>query len=116
MLVGLLPATSGDISVLGERITGPDGRAGLAKVRHHLQLVFQDPNGALDPRMRASSSIGEPLAIAGTLRRQERAERIDELLDLVGLPRSAGGGFRTSSRAGSGNGCASRGRWRCIRR
>jgi oligopeptide/dipeptide ABC transporter ATP-binding protein len=92
MLVGLLPATSGDITVLGERITGPDGRAGLAKVRHHLQLVFQDPNGALDPRMRAASSIGEPLAIAGR-GRQERAERVGELLELVGLPRNVGRRF-----------------------
>jgi oligopeptide/dipeptide ABC transporter ATP-binding protein len=93
MLVGLLPATSGDITVFGERITGPDGRAGLAKVRHHLQLVFQDPNGALDPRMRATSSIGEPLAIAGTLQRHERTERVGELLDLVGLPRNVGRRF-----------------------
>jgi oligopeptide/dipeptide ABC transporter ATP-binding protein len=92
MLVGLLPATGGDISVLGERITGPDGRAGLAKVRHHLQLVFQDPNGALDPRMRAASSIAEPLAIAGK-GRHDRAERVGELLELVGLPRNVGRRF-----------------------
>jgi oligopeptide/dipeptide ABC transporter ATP-binding protein len=92
MLVGLLPATTGDISVLGERITGPDGRAGLAKVRHHLQLVFQDPNGGLDPRMRAASSIAEPLAIAGK-GRHERAERVGELLELVGLPRNVGRRF-----------------------
>jgi oligopeptide/dipeptide ABC transporter ATP-binding protein len=92
MLVGLLSATSGDIAVLGQRITGPDGRAGLARVRHHLQLVFQDPNGALNPRMRAESSIGEPLAIAGTSR-HERAQRVAELLDLVGLPRNVGRRF-----------------------
>jgi oligopeptide/dipeptide ABC transporter ATP-binding protein len=92
MLVGLLPATSGDITVFGQRITGPDGPAHLARVRHHLQLVFQDPSGALNPRMRAASSVGEPLAIAGT-GRHERAERVGELLDLVGLPRSAGRRF-----------------------
>jgi oligopeptide/dipeptide ABC transporter ATP-binding protein len=89
MLVGLTPATSGTITVFGETITGPGGRANLAKVRHHLQLVFQDPSGALDPRMRAASSIAEPLAVAGTMGRRARAERVAELLDLVGLPPSA---------------------------
>jgi oligopeptide/dipeptide ABC transporter ATP-binding protein len=92
MLVGLLPATDGRITVFGELITGPSGRAGLARVRHHLQLVFQDPSGALDPRMRAATSIAEPLAIAGKSRR-ERADRVDQLLDLVGLPQSAGRRF-----------------------
>jgi oligopeptide/dipeptide ABC transporter ATP-binding protein len=89
MLVGLIPATNGTITVFGEAITGPGSRTGLAKVRHHLQLVFQDPSGALDPRMRAGSSISEPLAIAGTMRRRERVARVGELLDLVGLPQSA---------------------------
>jgi oligopeptide/dipeptide ABC transporter ATP-binding protein len=89
LLVGLTPATSGRITVFGETITGPGGSQRLAKVRHHLQLVFQDPSGALDPRMRASSSIAEPLAIAGTMGRSPRAARVAELLDLVGLPPSA---------------------------
>jgi oligopeptide/dipeptide ABC transporter ATP-binding protein len=89
MLVGLTPETSGSITVFGETITGPGGRARLAKVRHHLQLVFQDPAGALDPRMRAAASIAEPLAIAGTIGRRARAARVAELLDLVGLPTSA---------------------------
>jgi oligopeptide/dipeptide ABC transporter ATP-binding protein len=89
MLVGLTPATSGSITLFGETITGPGGGARLAKVRRHLQLVFQDPSGALDPRMRAASSIAEPLAVAGTLGRRDRAARVAELLDLVGLPPSA---------------------------
>jgi oligopeptide/dipeptide ABC transporter ATP-binding protein len=89
MLVGLTPETSGSITVFGQTITGVGGRAALAKVRHHLQLVFQDPSGALDPRMRAASSIAEPLAVAGTMGRQQRAARVAELLDLVGLPPGA---------------------------
>jgi oligopeptide/dipeptide ABC transporter ATP-binding protein len=89
MLVGLTPETSGSVTVFGQTITGAGGRAALAKVRHHLQLVFQDPSGALDPRMRAASSIAEPLAVAGTMGRQQRAARVAELLELVGLPPSA---------------------------
>jgi oligopeptide/dipeptide ABC transporter ATP-binding protein len=89
LLVGLTPATSGSITVFGETITGAGGGARLAKVRHHLQLVFQDPSGALDPRMRAASSIAEPLAVAGTMNRRDRAARVAELLELVGLPPSA---------------------------
>ncbi|MBS0559271.1 MAG: ABC transporter ATP-binding protein [Proteobacteria bacterium] len=88
MLVGLTPATAGRISVLGETITGPGGAARLARVRRHLQLVFQDPGSALDPRMRAGSSLAEPLVIAGK-GRAERAARVAELLELVGLPQSA---------------------------
>jgi oligopeptide/dipeptide ABC transporter ATP-binding protein len=89
MLVGLIPATSGSITLFGRSITGPEGAAGLAAVRPLLQMVFQDPNGALDPRMTAGSSIAEPLAVAGTLSRRARADRVAELLDIVGLPASA---------------------------
>ena len=93
MLVGLLAPTSGSIRLFGREITGPDGSAALAAVRHHLQFVFQDPMSSLNPRMRVADAIAEPLDIAGGLSRRARADRIQELLEMVGLPRGCGDRF-----------------------
>lgn len=85
MLVGLLPATGGEIELFGETITGPHGKRALAKVRHRLQFVFQDPHAAMNPRMRISDVIAEPIDIQGGWSRKDRADRVAELLELVGL-------------------------------
>src|SRR4029453_8852833 len=89
ILVGLIPATSGAVSLFGHSITGPDGRAQLASVRRRLQLVFQDPFASLNPRMRIGNAIAEPLDIAGSYSRKDRNDRVAELLDLVGLPKNS---------------------------
>jgi oligopeptide/dipeptide ABC transporter ATP-binding protein len=89
ILVGLIPATSGTVSLFGHSITGPDGKAQLASVRSRLQLVFQDPYASLNPRMRIGSAIAEPLDIAGTHSRKDRNDRVAELLELVGLPKNS---------------------------
>jgi oligopeptide/dipeptide ABC transporter ATP-binding protein len=85
MLVGLLPASGGEISLFGQPITGSAGRRNLRGVRRKLQFVFQDPHSSLDPRMRIGDSIAEPLDIAGGFSRKDRADRVAELLDMVGL-------------------------------
>ena len=69
ILVGLIPVTSGTVSLFGHSITGTDGKAQLAAVRSRLQFVFQDPFASLNPRMRIGNAIAEPLDIAGTLSR-----------------------------------------------
>jgi oligopeptide/dipeptide ABC transporter ATP-binding protein len=89
ILVGLIPATSGTVTLFGRDITGNDGKAGLAAVRARLQFVFQDPYAALNPRMRIGAAIAEPLAIAGAHSRKDRNDRVAELLELVGLPKSS---------------------------
>src|SRR6478609_2971544 len=89
ILVGLIPATSGAVSLFGHSITGPDGRAQLASVRSQLQFVFQDPFASLNPRMRIGNAIAEPLDIAGTHSRKDRNDRVAELLELVGLPKNS---------------------------
>ena len=65
MLVGLIPVTSGSVTLFGQSITGRDAQARLASVRHRMQFVFQDPHGSLDPRMRVREAIAEPLDIKG---------------------------------------------------
>ena len=57
--------------------------------RPFLQMVFQDPWGSLNPRMRVGEAIFEPLLVHGLARRAERDERVSALLEEVGLPPSA---------------------------
>jgi oligopeptide/dipeptide ABC transporter ATP-binding protein len=88
MLVGLIPATSGSIRLFGQGMGKPGSLE--TSVRRRVQFVFQDPQGSLNPRMRVEDAIAEPLDIAGGQLRRERANRIAELLEMVGLPRSCG--------------------------
>ena len=87
VLVGLIPATSGTVTLFGHSITGADASAQLTAVRSRLQLVFQDPYASLNPRMRIGNAIAEPLDIQGFRSRRDRADRVAELLELVGLPK-----------------------------
>ncbi|AXB46023.1 ABC transporter ATP-binding protein [Amycolatopsis albispora] len=84
LLAALDQPTSGEILFQGRRIDGlPERRLGF--LRSSLQIVFQDPMGSLNPRMRVRDIIAEPLG-----RSAERADRVAELLDAVGLPADAG--------------------------
>ncbi|MGJ4913010.1 ABC transporter ATP-binding protein [Bradyrhizobium sp. HKCCYLRH2060] len=84
----LVPATSGQI-VFGNRdIAGLTGQP-LREVRRHLQIVFQDPFSALNPRRRAGDQIREPLDLLGIGTRSKRDERVRRLLAEVGLPPQA---------------------------
>ncbi|MEV7693445.1 ABC transporter ATP-binding protein [Microbacterium sp. NPDC089189] len=99
--VGLAPVHSGDIRVHGTSVVGRSKAARTA--RRRLQLVFQDPFSALDPRMSAGDSIAEGLiASTRTYTRAERRDRVAELLRQVELdpsradelPRAFSGGQR----------------------
>ena len=92
MLVGLLPATRGSVKLFGHEIA-EKGHGGIEPVRRRVQFVFQDPQGSLDPRMRVEAAIAEPIDVAGTHSRSERANRVRELIGLVGLPRDCGERF-----------------------
>ncbi|MGQ5174234.1 ATP-binding cassette domain-containing protein, partial [Brucella abortus] len=86
MLVGLLPYTSGNIELFGQKIEPRAKAAAWKPLRRRVQFVFQDPHAALNPRMRVGTAIAEPLDVAGNLTRKERSARVDELMELVGLP------------------------------
>ncbi|WP_369973593.1 ABC transporter ATP-binding protein [Prauserella sp. PE36] len=84
LLAALDRPTSGSISLQGRRIDNlPERRLGF--LRSQVQIVFQDPMGSLDPRMRVRDIISEPLG-----RQPGRRERVRELLDAVGLPADSG--------------------------
>jgi peptide/nickel transport system ATP-binding protein len=60
-------------------------RSSLRPLRRELQMIFQDPFSSLNPRMTLMDIVGEPLLVNGVGSRQERIDRVAELLRLVGL-------------------------------
>jgi ABC-type glutathione transport system ATPase component len=87
LIAGLDRPTSGSIRFGGQEITGlPERR--LTFLRSQLQIVFQDPMGSLDPRMRVRDIIAEPLVAQGVAA-DVRAARVAELLEAVNLPAQA---------------------------
>jgi peptide/nickel transport system ATP-binding protein/oligopeptide transport system ATP-binding protein len=82
LVVNLLEPTGGTVRLDGVDVTHP-GRTARRRLRRRVQIVFQDPHAALDPRMTAHDIVAEPLRIAG--RRRQVANRVPELFDLVGL-------------------------------
>ncbi|HTW07085.1 MAG TPA: oligopeptide/dipeptide ABC transporter ATP-binding protein [Acidimicrobiales bacterium] len=61
----------------------------LTALRRYMQIVFQDPIGALNPRHTVGQLIGEPLRVHDLVPRSLRRQRVEQLLDLVGLPADA---------------------------
>jgi peptide/nickel transport system ATP-binding protein len=57
----------------------------IRPLRREMQMIFQDPFASLNPRMNLLDIVGEPLLVSGVRSRQERTERVAELLRLVGL-------------------------------
>ncbi|GGS44368.1 MULTISPECIES: ABC transporter ATP-binding protein [Actinokineospora] len=84
-ILGLEKLQSGRIAVLGKETTALDRTARKA-IRRDMQVVFQDPMAALDPRMPISDILAEPMQVHGYSQAQIDA-RVPELLDLVGLRR-----------------------------
>jgi len=60
-------------------------RQQLRELRREMQMIFQDPFGSLNPRMTLLDIVGEPLLVHGMSSRSDRADRVAELLRLVGL-------------------------------
>jgi peptide/nickel transport system ATP-binding protein len=88
VVVALERPNSGSVRLGDQDISALSGGE-LRRQRRDLQLMFQDPYSSLDPRMRVGSIIREPLSIQHVGTRQEQQQRVYELLDEVGLPRSA---------------------------
>jgi peptide/nickel transport system ATP-binding protein len=88
LLLRLIEPTSGDVRFEGRSLGGLKGRE-LRALRRSMQIVFQDPYGSLNPRMRVEAIVGEGLLIHKIGTRAERRAKVRELLDLVGLPPEA---------------------------
>jgi len=82
-VLGLIPPTSGTIRIQGAELSAARGAA-LRSLRRRVQIVFQNPYAALNPRMTVARLVGEPLRLAGHRRGHLKAPAL-ELLDAVGL-------------------------------
>jgi oligopeptide transport system ATP-binding protein len=84
VIMGLIPATSGSVRLLGQELVGMSERE-LRRMRRNVQIIFQDPYASLDPRMTVSEIVAEPLRIHGLYRGKDGRMRVEELLRTVGL-------------------------------
>jgi oligopeptide/dipeptide ABC transporter ATP-binding protein len=88
LVLGLEEPSGGSICFDGQDLHDLD-RAGRRHYRKSVQAVFQDPYASLNPRMRVSDIIAEPLVTNETLSSEAVRKRVRKLLDLVGLPEHA---------------------------
>ncbi len=81
--------TGGKIYFEGKDITGIRGQE-LKRVRRNMTMIFQDPYASLNPRLTVQNIVAEPMVIHGMGTAKERYEKVQELLELVGLSRHYG--------------------------
>ncbi|MCU1311978.1 MAG: transporter, ATPase subunit [Candidatus Angelobacter sp.] len=88
MVLRLIEPTSGSVRFNGEDVLAASGKQ-LRKLRRDMQIVFQDPFGSLDPRMRVLDIVTEPLVVHENHSQTILRERAAELMRAVGLDESA---------------------------
>jgi len=82
IVVGLQPATSGDVLLAGESV---DVLGRSREDRGRVQMVFQHPDTSLNPRYRAGTTVREPRRLMKGGERSAIESKVDEILQLVGL-------------------------------
>jgi ABC-type oligopeptide transport system ATPase subunit len=88
-LLRLIPNSGGDVRFDGKDVFGANA-VDLRRLRREMQIIFQDPGGSLNPRMRVGSIIGEPLEVHGlTQSADETRAKVEELLVKCGLWKQA---------------------------
>ena len=85
-ILRLTPITDGSITVDGTEISQADDKT-IHDIRPRMQMIFQDPQASLNPRMTVAGIISEPLIEHDRTSRRERLNRVYELMDAVGLNR-----------------------------
>jgi len=84
-IIQLYKATSGKVFYGDNELTNLKGED-LRQLRRNMQIIFQDPYASLNPRLSVGDIVGEPLEVHGILKSgKERRERVQDLLQLVGL-------------------------------
>ena len=87
LVLRLIEPTEGEVR-FGQRDIAAMSKADLRRLRASMQIVFQDPYGALDPRMSVEDIIVEPLVVQGGWSRRDLRLEARRLLEMVGLPTS----------------------------
>ena len=86
VILQLYPATAGKVTFKGRDLITLS-KEELRKQRPQMQMIFQDPQDSLNPRMTVGSIISEPLVEHGKFKGKERHERVEQLLESVGMNR-----------------------------
>jgi ABC-type oligopeptide transport system ATPase subunit len=88
-ILKLIPPTSGRVLFEGKDVLAARGGE-LKDLRRHMQIIFQDPAGSLNPRMRIHAIIGEPLVVHNLIKsKDELRDRVETLLVRCGMPKAA---------------------------
>jgi ABC-type oligopeptide transport system ATPase subunit len=88
-ILRLIEPTSGVVRFEGRDVLAARGQ-GLRDLRRQMQIVFQDPAGSLNPRMRIAEIVGEPLVVHGLVKSgSDMRRRAEELLVRCGMPKAA---------------------------
>ena len=87
VIMRLLEPTSGTVRFDGSDITRLS-ESGMRSYRRELMMIFQDPYASLNPRKRVGAIVAEPLEVHGIGTDGARKRRVQELLEVVGLPRA----------------------------
>ncbi len=88
-ILRLIEPTSGAVRFEGRDVLAASGQ-GLRELRRQMQIVFQDPAGSLNPRMRIAEIVGEPLVVHGLVTsKADMRRQAEELLVRCGMPKAA---------------------------
>ena len=88
-ILRLIPATSGSVTFEGKNVLAASG-ADLNALRRDMQIIFQDPAGSLNPRMRIWQIVAEPLLVHRVAtKRDELYQRAEDLLTRCGMPKAS---------------------------
>ncbi|MCU0689616.1 MAG: ATP-binding cassette domain-containing protein, partial [Phycisphaerales bacterium] len=78
-ILRLIPASEGTVHFDGKEVFSSKGLA-LRELRRQMQIVFQDPGGSLNPRMRIANIIGEPLTVHGLVEKDKLRHEVEQIL------------------------------------
>ncbi len=93
-IIRLYDATDGQVLYNGEDVHGRKSRSELKKFNRKMQMIFQDPYASLNPRLKVEDIIAEGLDIHGLASsKQERTNKVHELLETVGLNKDHAGRY-----------------------
>ena len=84
VILGLMPPTEGKVIFEGTNLAELSLKE-MRRMRRHMQIIFQDPYASLNPRMTVGNIVGEPLTVHKVASGKDREDRIEELLETVGL-------------------------------
>ena len=87
-VAGLYKPFAGEILFKGVSLSGKSGQE-LRSLRRNMQMVFQDPYGSFNPRRKIGPMLEEAMIVHGLGSKKERVSRVEELLEMVGMPPQA---------------------------